>query len=243
MSSPSDGGLGREGPGQEGPGPAGGGSGGPGDEGAGADGGIGWDGHHGALPYEAFPYEGPGRIDPARLAPFDALRQGPPPWHERLPAEDPLVLPWWEAEADDLSCLPPRRQPAGVRAVGLLTVAALVVATLGAGIGEVLQRGTSAPLSLPAQVTSVGAPTAGGSAGGSGERRDEIVRLVVGATGSGSAAAACTVQVRRDGRVLGARTVGLRVRGSAVTRLAVSVPLDRPGFAGSPADARAACQT
>jgi hypothetical protein len=223
--------------------------------GAGGSGTPGKVGSVGGLPSEEHPgqgdagrggpvHEGPGHVDPDFLVPFDVLGRGVPWWDEAPAPPDVALERWWATEVLDA---PPRarRRGFGVRALGVVTAAALVLATIGAGIGEMLGLGATSSTSVRAAVTSVrpatgatphpaSSPTAG----------VELVDVTIYRP-PGRPAADCLVEVVRDGRVLGSQLVAVThwAAGRSAARGEVKVPLDQASFSGSARNARIDCST
>jgi len=186
--------------------------------------------------------EGPGHVDPDFLVPFDVVGRGVPWWDEAPAPPDASFERWW---ATDVVDAPPRsrRRPLGVRAIGVVTAAALLLATIGAGIGEVLGLGGVSSVSVRAAVTSVGPavrrttqPASSSSAG------TEVVDVTVYPPADRSRAD-CLVEVVRDGRVLGSQLVRVThwASGRSAARGEVEVPLDQAPFSGSARNARIDC--
>jgi hypothetical protein len=189
-------------------------------------------------------HEGPGYVDPDFLVPFDVLGRGVPWWDEAPTPPDVLLEHWWNVEADHGAPPTGRRRPLGVRAIGLVTAAALALATIGAGIGEVLGLGSPSAVAVRAEVTSVGpAPASGGNRPSSGSSAGtEVVRMTLFPPPGRPAGTDCLIEVVRHGLVLGSEVVSVHwARGTAGTHGSVRVPIDQPAFAGSPRSARVAC--
>lgn len=189
-------------------------------------------------------HEGPGPVDPDFLVPFDVDGRGIP-WWEEAPPPDALRERWWDADGEEHEPLSVRRRPLGVRAIGLATAAALVLATIGAGIGEVFHAGSPRPDIVRAEVTSVSPAPIGAVSSlptGSHLRGVEVVGVTVFAL-PGRPVGDCLIEVLRQGRVIGSQTVSVAkwvpIDGGA--HGVVEVPIDQPTFAGSPRSARVAC--
>ncbi len=193
-------------------------------------------------------HEGTGPVHPDLLVPFDVLGQGVP-WWDETPAPPGVSLEqWWNDEADHGAPPAGRRRPLGVRAIGLVTAAALALATVGAGIGEVLGIGSPSTVVVRAEVTSVGPATAPGGSrpvSSSGSAGTEVVGMTVFPPPGRPAGVGCTVEVVRHGLVVGseAESVVRWAPGTAGTHGSVRVPIDQPAFAGTPRSARVHCSS
>ncbi|MGP8060728.1 MAG: hypothetical protein ACLP9C_13975 [Acidimicrobiales bacterium] len=131
-----------------------------------------------------------------------------------------------------------RRRPRWVRVVGLVVALALVLASVSTWVGILL--GSGGGPAVQSAVGSVG-PVPGRPAAADLEQ----VTFTLANTGSNPVTASCTVLVVRDGQTLGlvrARAAQPLPAGEEV-RAQVSVPLDRPAFAGTADDARVSCTT
>jgi len=120
--------------------------------------------------------------------------------------------------------------------VGLVIALALVLGSIGTGVGIIL-GGSSGP-AVTSVVDSV-LPAPGRRAGPGFEE----VTLTLSNVSSGPVTPVCSVSVRRDGVTLGSVTArGTRPLGSGDRVSAVvAVPVDRRPFAGTAADAQASC--
>ncbi len=139
-------------------------------------------------------------------------------------------------ETDEPDGAPARRRPRWVRVVGLVIALALVLASIGTGVGIIL--GGPSGSALTSVVDSVG--PAAGHQGGPGL---EEVTLTLANASSGPVTPVCTVWVRHGGVTIGSvaargtHPLGASDRVSAT----VLVPVDRQPFVGTAADARATC--
>ncbi|MHB1584448.1 MAG: hypothetical protein ACYCU7_00590 [Acidimicrobiales bacterium] len=189
-------------------------------------------------------HEGPGHVDPDFLVPFDVLGRGVPWWDEAPAPADVALERWWATEVLDAPPRP-RRRGFGVRALGVVTAAALVLATIGAGIGEMLGLGATPSASVRAAVTSVRPATGATSHPASSSTAGTEVVDVTVYPPAGRSPADCLVEVVRDGRVLGSQLVTVThwAAGRSVARGEVKVPLDQAPFSGSARNARIDCST
>jgi hypothetical protein len=123
--------------------------------------------------------------------------------------------------------------------VGLVIVAALVLGSVSTGVGIILGGGSgvSGP-AVPSEVVAVG-PAPGQR---TGTNLEEVTFSVGNITGN-PLTPVCSVAVVRAGTTLGVVTARAARPLAAGERIsaALSVPISRPVFAGTPADARVSC--
>lgn len=133
-----------------------------------------------------------------------------------------------------------RRRSRGVRVIGAVAAVALLITSVGAGVGIVVEDGEAPSFSVAVHsVAPAGATlTSGGHASGT-----EQVTFVVDNQGQSSAAPQCTVEVLDKGVAVGVTSVTGQpeLRGGRRAPLAAAVPISRPAFAGRPGDARVIC--
>ncbi|HMD44984.1 MAG TPA: hypothetical protein VKG43_02410 [Acidimicrobiales bacterium] len=123
------------------------------------------------------------------------------------------------------------RWPTGVRIMAWVVAASLVVGVVASGVGFVL--GGSGHVTFATRVTSVGPGTA----------NHENVDFTVTNTGSAAGQPVCTVQVVRDGVVLGSSRVAANTDVSAGSTFPGTVPVrvDRRPPQPAPTDGRVIC--
>jgi hypothetical protein len=110
-----------------------------------------------------------------------------------------LDEPGWSAEDDELEW--ERRRPRAIRVIGAVTVIALVLATIGATVGELL-GGTSGP-DFPARIVSSTTTARDGVHPGSGKSEaGSVITFQVQNDSSDATKLACEVQVYARGSVV-----------------------------------------
>lgn len=156
------------------------------------------------------------------------------------------VAPWWEgvhsAETDDDWIkdfdrpFGRRRRPRSLRVIGVVTAGFLLLASVGTGVGMVIEQGQASSFSVRVQSVT---PRSTAGTGASGY---EHVSFLVTNDSANSASPECTVEVVQNGQGLGAGPIVLGSIASGDTvQKAVTVPIERPASSATPASGRVIC--